>query len=108
MKNKLTHAEKQADYLNKIKIEFCEKLKWSEDEYCELVFENAFTWLEIRGLPDSFTYSSTFWNWWKLSYAKMNEDLLLSGNINSIDFGKFILQGSTYTQIKNESLTGTT
>lgn len=108
MKKKKTKVDEATEFIVRIKKEFCQRLGFSEEEYCEIEFENAFKYLKIYNHPDSFTYSSTFWNWWKLSNAKMNEDLLLSGDLNILDIGKLRLHGSTYIQIKNESLNRTT
>lgn len=108
MKKRLTQAQKQNIYIQDIKERFCKHFGWSEEKYCQLEFEQAFEYIEERGFSKSFSYSKTFWNWWKLSNAMLKEEMILNNKIEFTPFGEFQPTGETWKILRDEALSGTT
>lgn len=108
MKKRITQAQKKESYIQGIKKQFCEKFEWTEEYYCDKEFKRAFAWLKFYDLPDSISYSKTFWNWWKISCAMINEDSIKSGELQQIHFNEMKPFRSTFNQILDESLAPTT
>ena len=107
MKKALTQIQKQEAFIQDIKKQYCEKFNKSEESYCNEEFQRAFLWLEVNRLPEDFTHSKTFWNWWKLIMAHKNEESIRAGKVLKSDLIEFRPYTSTLKQIKDESFTTT-
>ena len=104
MKKRLTQTAKQKQYIADIKNMFCLEFGWSEEEYCTNEFEKAFLWLKVNNLPEDYSYSKTFWNWWKLTLASICEQSIQDRQMPEILLIHIKLYSNTLKQIKNESI----
>lgn len=108
MKKRLTQSQRQNFYIQDVKERFCNQFGWSEDKYTQLEFQQGLDYIEVRNFPESFSFSKTFWNWWKISNAMLKEEMILNNKIKFTPFGEFQPTGKTWKTLKNESLTRST
>jgi hypothetical protein len=72
MKRK-THTQVQKEKIEQVKKEVIELLKITEQDYHNLLFENAYSWANEHYGSDSITNSSFFWSCWKSFYYQSNK-----------------------------------
>ncbi|HBV14946.1 hypothetical protein [Chryseobacterium carnipullorum] len=104
MKKGLTQIQKQETFIQEVKKQYCEKFNKTVQSYCNEEFQRAFLWLEVNQLPEAFTHSKTFWNWWKLTMAQKNNESIRAGKVLKPTLIEFRPYTSTLKQIKDESL----
>lgn len=107
MKKKKTKAEETEIFIQNIRKQFCEKFGFSEEYYCEKEFKKAFLWIDFHRLPEKLTYSKTFWNWWKLKSAYINEESIIRGELKQVHFDEIRPYPQTLDQMYHESLAST-
>ena len=108
MKKKKTKAGETDIFIQKIKAQFCKTFGWTEEYYCEKEFKRAFSWIAFHRLPEQLTYSKTFWNWWKLKSALINEESIIRGELKQVHFDEIRPYPQTLDQMYNESLASAT
>lgn len=104
MKNKKTKADETEILIKNVRIQFCKKFGWTEEYYCDKEFKKAFLWIDFHQLPENLTYSKTFWNWWKLKSAHINEESIIRGELQQVHFNEIRPYPQTLDQMYHESL----
>ncbi|MXS70261.1 hypothetical protein GSF70_03445 [Flavobacteriaceae bacterium W22] len=103
MKNRLTQVQKQENYLKDVKERFCKHFDCTDLQYCENEFKQGLLWIENNGYPESFSYSKTFWNWFKIEMAELCESCINQNKIIERSFKDFRPFSTTLKQIENEA-----
>ena len=77
---RLTKIEKEKSYINQIRVTYCEMQGYTEYEYLENEFENGLKWIDVNQVTNKVKYSKSFWHWWQMTCAKIQEDNIQTKN----------------------------